>query len=289
MSAHGRRADGGRPGWTPAPVPGQGGGMTDERQRTPVQALFWRVIVINGLVFTVGDARAGALARDGVLAGAAHRGARCWSIGLAVMLAANALLLRGEPGAAGRAHRAHASGSTCCAPATGCPTGQRRPHRPDRRVQRDARPAGGRADREQRARAGRAGGRAAAHRPGAARRDRAEPDRGAARPQAGRRPGARPSCATSCARCRRRSAPAWTRSGRSPGGCGPGVLEDLGLHSALNALAAEFAAVSGVHGRPAPRTRAAGAEQRGRAGALPRRPGEPDQHRPARRTPPASS
>ena len=28
--------------------------MTDERQRTPVQALFWRVIVINGLVFTIG-------------------------------------------------------------------------------------------------------------------------------------------------------------------------------------------------------------------------------------------
>ena len=70
-------------------------------------------------------------------------------------------------------------------------------------------------------RAGRAGGRAAADRPRAARRDRPEPDRGAAGAQAGRRPRTRASCATSSARSPRRSARAWTRCGRSPAGCAP--------------------------------------------------------------------
>src|SRR6478752_6646496 len=93
MSAQGRRADGGRPGWTPAPVRGQGGGMTDERQRTPVQALFRRVIVINGLVFTIGTLVL-ALSPATVSSPVLLTEVPVLSIGLALMLGANTLLLR---------------------------------------------------------------------------------------------------------------------------------------------------------------------------------------------------
>ena len=64
----------------------------------------------------------------------------------------------------------------------------------------------------------------------------------------------------------------------------PGVLDDLGLLSAMDSLAADFAAASSeapIH----PRWTHASArlEQGRRAGAVPDRPGGPDEHRPARR------
>ncbi|MFI7451456.1 histidine kinase [Nonomuraea sp. NPDC049714] len=67
--------------------------MTDQRQRTPVQALFRRVIVINGLVFTIGTLVL-ALSPATVSSPVLLTEIPVLTIGLALMLAANTLLLR---------------------------------------------------------------------------------------------------------------------------------------------------------------------------------------------------
>ena len=63
----------------------------------------------------------------------------------------------------------------------------------------------------------------------------------------------------------------------------PGVLEDLGLTSALASLTNDFAEHSGASVRRGRRARAAGALGRGRARRLPGRPGGADQRGPPRR------
>ena len=69
----------------------------------------------------------------------------------------------------------------------------------------------------------------------------------------------------------------------------PGVLEDLGLISALSALATDFTAGQRGAGDPQAGPAAAGAEPGRGAGALPDRAGGPDQRRPARRRHPGAS
>ena len=194
----------------------------DPRGRSPATALFWRLFAAQRAGVHRRGARCWRSRRATVSrAGAAHRGIGA-AVGLALMLAANALLLRARLRAAGRADRRSWSGSTCCAPATpGRSRGNGDVAHLIRDVQRDARPAGDRAGHQQRARAGRPGGRAAAHRPGAARRDRPEPDRGAAGTQTGRSTG-RPSEL----RDELQAAQEMTRDSldevrRSPAGCAP--------------------------------------------------------------------
>jgi len=67
--------------------------LTDQRRRTPVQALFRRVIAINGLVFTLGTLVL-ALSPATVSSPVLLAEIPVLTIGLALMLAANTLLLR---------------------------------------------------------------------------------------------------------------------------------------------------------------------------------------------------
>ena len=187
------------------------------RASTPTGALFRRLILINGAVFTAGTLVL-ALSPATVSPRVRLTEVPVLIIGLAVMLITNALLLRAS-----------------LAPLDALATLMRRVDSSHRNDRLDPRGNGDltylvasfnamldrlEADAPRRApRVGRPGGGAAAHRPGAARRDRAEPDGGAARPQACRRPSARAISATSCAARRRRSARAWTRCAQWRAGC----------------------------------------------------------------------
>ena len=140
----------------------------------------------------------------------------------------------------------------------------------------------GRADQQQRQGTGRPGGRAPPHRPGAPRRGRPAPDRGAARPQAGRaacarrhRRRARAAAGGDPRRARRRTtggAPAASGCARGPRPHECARVADQRLRPAQRRI-----------GTPGRRSGAADALGRGRARRLPGRPGGADQRGPPRK------
>ncbi len=142
------------------------------------------------------------------------------SLGLAAMLLTNAVLLRASLAPVDRVVR-EMGDVDLLEPGAGSPS-RSAPVRRWSQLQRDARPARGRAQRQQRQGAGRPGGRAAPDRPGAARPGRAEPDRGAARAQAARAARARRPGARSWTWCARARGPGWTTYDGWRASCGPG-------------------------------------------------------------------
>ena len=182
--------------------------------------LYWRVCVINAVVFVLGTL-ALALAPVTVSARVLASEAVVLAIGLTTILVLNALLLRSTLRAARPGRATHGAGGSAS-------PGERLP-RPatvpsptsSGSLQRDARATRDRAQREHGQGAGGAGGRAAPHRPRAARRSRTGPDRHAARPQASDRPGTRGRARRPGARAGGRPRRASRRSGRSPVDCGP--------------------------------------------------------------------
>ena len=226
-------------------------------QRLSRLPLYWQVLPHQRRGVRARRGRAADLAGDRVPPVLPLRGGGAASCGLAVMLA------RQRAAAAGRAWRPW-TGWSARWQVVELHDGQRLDRRratgPGARLvgelQRDARPARGRAQRQQRPRARRPGGRAAPDRPGAARPGRAGPHRGAARAEAGRRtgPGRRWSRSWSC--CARAPAPASTTYAGWRGELRPGVLDDLGLGSALAALCSDFTAHGGAPGAPRPSPRA---------------------------------
>ena len=209
-------------------------------------ALFWRVAAGNAAVLAAACViTALAFRRDA--SDVALRELAIFVVGLALMLGLNLLLLR-RAFAPLRQLTAFARTIDPLDPGPRL-TRQRRRVRGRRaggRVQRHARPPGGRAARQRRPRAGRPGGRAAARRPGAARRRRADAD--------GRR-----AC----------SSAAWPRTSPSSAQAGvleaqetargsleevrriarrlrPEALDDLGLASALHVLGERVGEHSGL-------------------------------------------
>ena len=122
-------------------------------------------------------------------------------------------------------------------------------------VQRDARPARVRAARERAAGAARPGGRAPADRARAARRGRPDADRRDAAGRGPRRARSPTSCASSSTSCARPRAHGTEDVRRIARRLRPEALEDLGLQSALAALATAFGEQARRPGRPAPASR----------------------------------
>ena len=145
-----------------------------------------------------------------------------------------------RPGPARRADRADGPGRPAAPRRPPRRRAARRDRRADRDVQHHARPAGGRTRRQQRA------ARWPPRKPSGSASPRNCTTR-SARPSppscsdSNAPPTARPAdCGTSCARCRRPPAPAWTRSAASPAGCAPACWRNSAWSAPCNALAADF-------------------------------------------------
>ena len=154
-------------------------------------SLYLRVVLINGVVLVAGTV-ALALSPATVSTRVLGSEAVVLAVGLAVILLTNALLLRRSLAPPGPARLQDGHGGLARTGAAACRGGHRCRRGADRELQRDARPARVGAQKQQRQGAGRPGERAAAHRPGAPRRDRADPHRGPARAQTSSRPGPAP-------------------------------------------------------------------------------------------------
>ena len=283
---HWRRARGQTPSstlrsacrWCPTPVALVASVFA--RSRGP--ALFWRVAIGNAAVLAAACTIT-ALVFSPSVEDVAVRELAIFAGGLALMLALNLLLLR-RALAPLRELTAFARRIDPLEPGRRLEVGggDSEAAELDRRVQRDARAARGRAARQRRPRARRAGGRAAARRAGAPRRRRPDADRrrAAARPRRPRRAGRRAARASS--RRRRPPAAASRRCAGSPAGCGPRRSTTSAWRARCSCSASASPSTPGstvdVHVQPGLPEFGGDAE----LVALPRRPGGADQRRPPR-------